>query len=236
MIKVLFLCIHNSARSQMAEAYMKKLGGNKFVVESAGLETGTLNPLAVEVMLEDGIDISQNKTKNVFDFFKEGRLYHYVVTVCDEASAAQCPIFPGVHNRAKFDVHERETAFRIDVNSLDQSAHVLVDGQITTSLPPNSVFTSVADASQFFAAGSLGYSPAGEKRAFDGLELRTFDWRVEPLQVTSLESSFFDDRDVFPPGTAVFDNALLMRGIEHEWHSRESLCCEPVQQRANVAN
>lgn len=98
-IKVLFLCIHNSARSQMAEAYLKKFGGQKFVTESAGLETGTLNPLAVEVMREDGIDISGNKTKNVFDFFKEGRMYNYVITVCDEASAASCPIFPGVHKK-----------------------------------------------------------------------------------------------------------------------------------------
>jgi arsenate reductase len=98
-IKVLFLCIHNSARSQMAEAYLKKLGGDKFHVESAGLEAGMLNQVAVEVMKEDGIDISHNKTKDVFEFFKEGRNYHYVVTVCDEASAASCPVFPGVHEK-----------------------------------------------------------------------------------------------------------------------------------------
>ena len=98
-IKVLFLCIHNSARSQMAEAYLNKFGGDTFTVESAGLEAGTLNPLAVEVMREEGIDISQNKTKDVFRFFKEGRLYNYVITVCDEASAARCPIFPGVHKK-----------------------------------------------------------------------------------------------------------------------------------------
>ena len=98
-IKVLFLCIHNSARSQMAEAYLNKFDSDTFAVESAGLEAGTLNPLAVEVMREEGIDISQNKTKDVFDFFKEGRQYHYVITVCDEASASQCPIFPGVHKK-----------------------------------------------------------------------------------------------------------------------------------------
>ena len=98
-IKILFLCIHNSARSQMAEAYLKKYGGDKFLAESAGLEAGKLNPLAVEVMREDGIDISSNTTKDVFEFFKEGRIYHYVVTVCDEASAARCPIFVGVHKK-----------------------------------------------------------------------------------------------------------------------------------------
>ena len=142
-------------------------------------------------------------------------------------------VFPGEHHLARFDIHETDTNLRIEMKSLDESAHVLVDGQVATGLPPDSVFSSVTDASQFFAAGSLGYSPAGEQAGFDGLELRTFDWQVEPLQVTSVESSFFDDRDVFPPGTVEFDNALLMRGIEHEWHSRESLCCEPAHARAN---
>lgn len=83
----------------MAEAYLKKLGGDQFHVESAGLEAGKLNPLAVEVMKEDGIDIAGNQTKDVFDFFKEQRTYDYVITVCDEASAAQCPVFPGVHKK-----------------------------------------------------------------------------------------------------------------------------------------
>jgi len=99
MNRVLFLCIHNSARSQIAEAYLKKFAGSQFDVESAGLEKGTLNPLAIAVMLEDGIDISFNQTKSVFDFHKEGRTYQYVITVCDEASAAKCPYFPGLHKK-----------------------------------------------------------------------------------------------------------------------------------------
>jgi arsenate reductase len=99
MNKILFLCIHNSARSQMAEAYLKKLGGDNFFAESAGLEAGNLNPLAVEAMKEEGIDISKNRTNDVFEFFKEGRLYNYVITVCDEGSAASCPIFPGAHQK-----------------------------------------------------------------------------------------------------------------------------------------
>lgn len=99
MNKVLFLCIHNSARSQMAEAYLKKFGDDKFIVESAGIESGTLNPFAVEAMKDDGIDISGNKTKSVFDFHKEGRAYDYVITVCDEGNAARCPVFPGKHKK-----------------------------------------------------------------------------------------------------------------------------------------
>jgi len=96
MTKVLFICVHNSARSQMAEAFLKKHGGDDFLAESAGLEPGKLNPVVVEAMKEIGIDISRNETKSVFDFFKQGRKYNYVVTVCDESSAEKCPIFPGV--------------------------------------------------------------------------------------------------------------------------------------------
>ena len=95
-IQVLFLCIHNSARSQMAEAYMKKFGGPGFVVESAGLEPGVLNPLAVEAMKEEGIDISGNQTKDVFELFKAGKKFHYVVTVCDPEASESCPVFPGL--------------------------------------------------------------------------------------------------------------------------------------------
>lgn len=98
-IKVLFVCIHNSARSQMAEAYLNALGNGKFVAESAGIEQGKLNPVVVEAMRLDGIDISQNGTDDVFEFLKEGRRYHYLITVCDETSAERCPIFPGAGQR-----------------------------------------------------------------------------------------------------------------------------------------
>ncbi len=72
--KVLFICVHNSARSQMAEAFLKEICGDYFEAHSAGLEPGTLNPLAVEAMREIGIDISQNQTQSVFDIFKSGEL------------------------------------------------------------------------------------------------------------------------------------------------------------------
>jgi arsenate reductase len=93
--KILFVCLHNSARSQMAEAFLKQMAKDKFEVESAGLEPGKLNLLAIEVMKEIGIDISQNKTKSVFDFYKQGKRYDYVIAVCDESQAQRCPVFPG---------------------------------------------------------------------------------------------------------------------------------------------
>ena len=97
--KVLFVCIHNSARSQMAEAFLNQLCGDEFEAHSAGLEPGKLNPVVVEAMSEVGIDISGNKTKAVFDYVKSGKMFAYVITVCDEASAERCPIFPGVTER-----------------------------------------------------------------------------------------------------------------------------------------
>jgi arsenate reductase (thioredoxin) len=97
--RVLFVCIHNSARSQMAEAFLRTYGGDRFEAESAGIEPGTLNLIVVEAMREIGIDLSQNLTKSAFDFLKEGRRFHYVITVCDETSGERCPIFPGVAYR-----------------------------------------------------------------------------------------------------------------------------------------
>jgi arsenate reductase (thioredoxin) len=92
--KVLFVCIHNSARSQMAEAFVNTFYGDKFIAESAGLEPGKLNPLVIKSMAEIGIDISKNKTKDVFEFYKNEKQFDYVITVCDETSGERCPIFP----------------------------------------------------------------------------------------------------------------------------------------------
>lgn len=97
--KVLFVCIHNSARSQMAETFLNSLGGELFEAQSAGFEPGNMNPLVVEVMREIGYDLSNNETNSVFDFFKEGRRYNYVITVCDEGAAQRCPLFPGITQR-----------------------------------------------------------------------------------------------------------------------------------------
>jgi arsenate reductase len=79
----------------MAEAFLNSLAGDRFEAESAGFEPGTLNPIVVGALKEVGIDISGNKTKKVFDLYREGRMYDYVITVCDESVAEKCPIFPG---------------------------------------------------------------------------------------------------------------------------------------------
>jgi len=97
-IRVLFVCVHNSGRSQMAETFLNAYGGGRFVVESAGLEPGSMNPRVVEAMGEIGFDLSKNTADSVFDFYKQGRLYDYVITVCHD-SEGKCPIFPGIQKR-----------------------------------------------------------------------------------------------------------------------------------------
>jgi arsenate reductase len=96
--KVLFVCVHNSARSQMAEAFLNQLCSEELEAQSAGLEPTTINPLVVQVMKEVGIDLSAKKTQDVWTLAKSGKLFAWVVSVCDEA-AERCPVFPGVCRR-----------------------------------------------------------------------------------------------------------------------------------------
>jgi arsenate reductase len=104
--RVLFICVHNGGRSQMCEALLKHYAVDRFDAQSAGLEPGELNPLVVEAMAEIGIDISQNKTKSVFDVWRSGETFQYVVAVCDAKAAEKCPIFPGVTTRLHWPFHD----------------------------------------------------------------------------------------------------------------------------------
>ena len=98
-IRVLFVCVHNSARSQMAEAFLNHLAEDRFEAESAGVTPGQLNPVVVAVMQELGFDISHNATNSVFDFFKQGRKYDFFITVCEQNASERCPVFPGITKR-----------------------------------------------------------------------------------------------------------------------------------------
>lgn len=98
-MRVLFICVHNSARSQMAEAYLEKFCGEAADVTSAGLDPTRIDPLVVTVMAEEGIDLSGKKTRKVFDLFRDGLLFDSVITVCEENLEEQCPVFPGVTHR-----------------------------------------------------------------------------------------------------------------------------------------
>ena len=124
--RILFVCIHNSARSQMAEAFLKTLGGDNFEVESAGIEKGRLNPNVVQVMSEVGIDISKNKTTEVLDLLKEGNTYQAVITVCDAANAERCPVFPGMVKRVAWSFAD-PSAFKGSQDEILQQIRIVRD-------------------------------------------------------------------------------------------------------------
>lgn len=131
-------------------------------------------------------------------------------------------LFPGVHHHATFTCEESPERYSIEMRADDGSARIKVVGVPSQGLPEGSVFADLAAASRFFELGSLGYSDTATPGEFDGLELRCEGWAVEPLEVEEVESSYFSEG--FEPGQVAFDNALLMRDIQHEWHSRTSLC------------
>lgn len=97
--RIMFVCIHNSARSQMCEAFVRHYSPDRFDVYSSGIEKGTLNPLVVEAMKELGISMEHLYAKSTQEFIERGEVFDYVITVCDESSAERCPVFPGKHVR-----------------------------------------------------------------------------------------------------------------------------------------
>jgi hypothetical protein len=133
-------------------------------------------------------------------------------------------LFPGVHHHSRFVVAETNDDYRVEM-AHDDGTRVAVEGRAAARFSESSVFGSLAQASDFFARGSLGYSATSHAGVYDGLELRTNQWEVQPLEIRRAESSFFSDGRLFPPGTVKFDNALLMRNIAHEWHGLETLIC-----------
>ena len=134
-------------------------------------------------------------------------------------------LFPGIHRHAKFTVEETGDRYSVALRSDDGVTSMSVRGRRACRLPESSVFRSLEEASAFFQAGSLGYSATADPSRFQGLELRCLNWQVEPLEVEEVRSSFFEDESLFPEGSIAFDCALLMRGVEHEWHGKSDLCC-----------
>ncbi len=132
-------------------------------------------------------------------------------------------LFPGVHQRTRFRVEEAGGRYQVALADVDGGVNVRVAVALTDDLPRGSVFGSLAAASRFFQRGSLGWSATRRPGVYDGIELRTLGWRMEPASIEAVASSFFDDPQRFPPGTAVLDSALLMRDLASEWHSRGRL-------------
>ena len=135
-------------------------------------------------------------------------------------------VFSGEHHRAKFHIHEDGDRIDFQMKSADGEVEVRLAGKVASELPDSSSFASVAEASRFFEAGSLGYSATAEGKRLDGLVLKTLTWNVEPLALDHVYSSFFADRTKFPEGSVTFDCALIMRNIAHEWHTASELYVE----------
>ena len=132
-------------------------------------------------------------------------------------------LFPGEHHAARFAVAEHKGHIDLAMESRDGKVRLQVAGEETQSLPASSCFQSLAEASAFFEAGSLGYSITREGNRMDGLLLRTQDWRVQALAMSSVYSSFFTDPERFPKGSIQLDHGLIMRNIPHEWHQADDL-------------
>ncbi len=126
-------------------------------------------------------------------------------------------IFPGIHHLAKFKVNEFKGHYEVSFKSKDET-YLSIKARESNKWNKESVFTDLNEVSKFFESGSLGYSP--DNNDFEGLELRTQNWKVSLLEVKSVQSSFFEDENIFPKGTIQFDNALLMKNIKHEWIGR----------------
>lgn len=132
-------------------------------------------------------------------------------------------VFPGEHHAAKFSVKESASELSLAMKSDDAEVTVEIAGKVGSSLPPTSMFSNLDEASSFFEGGSVGYSVTGDPGRLDGLELQTRQWRVEPFDVSNVYSSYFSDEGKFPKGSINFDHALIMRNVEHEWHSADDL-------------
>ena len=139
-------------------------------------------------------------------------------------------LFPGTHHHARFDIDESAGTYSVGFRSDDGGCSMRIRATDTSRFPEDSIFGDLESASHFFEAGSLGYSATKDPGSFDGLELDCDSWSVSPLEVHEVRSSFFDDPARFPPGTATFDCALLMSGIEHAWHQRDPLCCSATSE------
>ena len=125
-------------------------------------------------------------------------------------------VFPGKHYHAKFEVSETNGEYKIAFKSSDNTT-IAINAEKTNDFNSTSIFETLANVSDFMKNGALGYSPNGDK--YEGLLLKTYNWKVEPLKVKSVFSSFFENTNNFPKDSVQFDNALLMTSIEHEWDS-----------------
>lgn len=132
-------------------------------------------------------------------------------------------VFPGIFSRSRFEVREADGSVMVRIVRADGGEEVAFAGRTADELPATSLFPTVDAAAGFFSLGATGYSATRTADHYHGMELKCLTWSVEPPEVLSARSCFFGDPARFPPGSAEVDCALLMRDVDHEWHSRPDL-------------
>jgi len=132
-------------------------------------------------------------------------------------------VFPGEHHFAEFDVADDGKQIDFAMQSRDEQVRVALHGRASDAWPAGSCFSSLAESSRFFEAGSLGYSVTSDATRYDGLRLHTDHWKVGALDLERIDSTFFANQAAFPAGSIEFDHALIMRDIPHEWRGADDL-------------
>lgn len=205
----------------LPEPFKPKLINNKGVVGICLIRINNIRPKGfpknIGISSENGAHrIAVEWTDN--QQTKEGVFIPRRDTSSKLNSLAGGRIFPGVHHLANFTIEEDNGNYYVEFRSYDNT-FLKIRAQETTEWNENSIFNNLECASDFFEKGAIGYSPNNKTGCFDGLELETYNWQVTPLNVTEVSSSFFENEKIFPKGSVKFDNALLMKNIEHEWKS-----------------
>jgi hypothetical protein len=132
-------------------------------------------------------------------------------------------LFPGEQHKAEFEIKESENEMSFAMKSADGEVSVEFAGRLSNKLPANSIFSSLREASNFFEKGALGYSATKNADQLDGMFLQIENWKVEPLALDFVQTSFYDNETLFPETSVKFDHALLMRNVAHLWHSAKSV-------------
>lgn len=149
----------------------------------------------------EGVFIPRRDTASAFNYWTGGR------------------IFPGIFQRTTFKIKELGSQYKVEIAEHMKRPHVIFEGEETSSFPSTSIFSSLDEASEFFAKGAVGYSLSRDCSHFQGMELRFLDWQITPLTVSKSFVQLFEESLSFPKGAVHFDSALVMRKLRHEWHN-----------------
>ena len=224
------ILINYQADKQIIERFLPKnfrpkLVDDKAIVGICLIRLKNIRPKGVPFNV--GISSENGAHRIAVEWMEDGQVREGVYVPRRDTSSrlnslAGGRVFPGVHHLAEFTVNENRGQYSIAFKSDDQT-YMEIAASETNEWNSHSVFPDLDTASNFFKNGSVGYSPNKIGEGFDGLELKTQKWEVSPLTVSKVKSSFFEDESIFPKGSIKFDNALLMRNIDHEWNSKEEI-------------